>query len=162
LLDYNTPREPAAWLDRAQWPLLAWLHEQLSDHHARIATWPDELSLRFPDGPPIRVVHGASNNPWKGIYAAHDAAINTPLLTGIAEPVVIAGHTHLAMNHIVDPWQVLNPGTVGVPTSNKTGSPGPRQNIAFESIACVRPRCLRRRRPGALRQQQPVRSRGDR
>ncbi len=117
LLDYNTPREPAAWLDRAQWPLLAWLHEQLSDHHARIAMWPDELSLRFPDGPPIRVVHGASNNPWKGIYAAHDAAINTPLLTGIAEPVVIAGHTHLAMNHIVDPWQVLNPGTVGVPLS---------------------------------------------
>ena len=115
LLDSNTPREPAAWKDRTQWSMLEWLHEQLGDCYNCIAMWPDELSLRFADGPPIRVVHGSSNNPWKGIYAAHDAAINVPLLANIAEPVVIAGHTHLAMNHTVDRWQVLNPGTVGVP-----------------------------------------------
>ena len=117
LLDHDTPREPAAWLDRTQWPMLAWLKEQLNDYHARIAMWPDELSLCFPDGPPIRVVHGVSNNPWKGLYAAHDSTISAPLLAGIAEPIVIAGHTHLAMNHTVDQWQVLNPGTVGVPLS---------------------------------------------
>lgn len=117
LLDYNTPREPAAWKDRTQWPLLAWLHEQLSDCHTQIALWPDELSLQFANGPPIRVVHGSSNNPWKGIYAAHTPAFNTQLLAGIAEPIVIAGHTHLAMNQVIDRWHVLNPGTVGVPLS---------------------------------------------
>ena len=116
LLDYDTPREPAAWKDRTQWPLLAWLAEQLQGApHAAIATWPDELRLCFGDGPPIRVVHGASKNPWKGIYAAHEVQRSGPLLADIDEPVVIAGHTHLAMNVAIERWQVLNPGTVGVP-----------------------------------------------
>src|ERR1700720_3129900 len=30
LLDYQTPRAPAAWNDREQWPLLPWLRQQLA------------------------------------------------------------------------------------------------------------------------------------
>src|SRR5690606_21224585 len=57
LLNYNTPRQPAHWAD---YHLLPWLYHQLKGRwHQVIATWPDELSLQFPDAPPVRVVHDA-------------------------------------------------------------------------------------------------------
>jgi diadenosine tetraphosphatase ApaH/serine/threonine PP2A family protein phosphatase len=36
-------------------------------------------------------------------------------LRGIAEPIVIAGHTHIPMERRVDGWRIINPGSVGVP-----------------------------------------------
>ena len=73
LLDYNTPRAPAAWQDETQWPLLPWLRKQLQGrrHHC-IAAWPDSISLRFADGPPIRLVHGSCRSPWESIFAMDD------------------------------------------------------------------------------------------
>ena len=116
LLDYDTPRAPAAWSDRAQWPLLPWLQRQLrGPAHHRIAAWPDSLSLRFPDGPPIRVVHGAPRSNTQPIYPTSTEAEVTAMLAGVEEPLVIAGHTHLPMDRVVGPWRVLNPGSVGVP-----------------------------------------------
>ena len=116
LLDYDTPRAPAGWSDERQWPLLPWLREQLQgSRHHRIAAWPDYISLRFPDGPPIRVVHGSCRNPWEGIFAIDDEAASAQKLAGAEESVIIAGHTHLAMDAQIDRWRVFNPGTVGVP-----------------------------------------------
>lgn len=116
LLDYDTPRAPAGWSDERQWPLLPWLREQLQgSRHHRIAAWPDYISLRFPDGPPIRMVHGSCRNPWEGIFAMDDESINVQRLAGVEESFIIAGHTHLAMDVQIDRWRVFNPGTVGVP-----------------------------------------------
>ncbi len=116
LLDYDTPRAPAAWQDATQWPLLPWLREQLQgSRQQRIAAWPDFISLRFADGPPIRMTHGSCRSAWEAIYAMDDGSVNAPKLAGAEEPFVIAGHTHLAMDIRVDRWRVFNPGTVGVP-----------------------------------------------
>jgi predicted phosphodiesterase len=116
LLDYNTPRAPAGWRDERQWPLLPWLHEQLrGSRQQRIAAWPDYISLRFPDGPPIRMVHGSCRSPWEGIYALDEEMVNLTKLGGTEESYIIAGHTHLAMDMQVNRWRVFNPGTVGVP-----------------------------------------------
>lgn len=116
LLDYNTPRAPAAWQDETQWPLLPWLRKQLQGrrHHC-IAAWPDSISLRFADGPPIRMVHGSCRSPWESIFAMDDEASIVPKLAGAEEKFIIAGHTHLAMDIQVNQWRVFNPGTVGVP-----------------------------------------------
>jgi predicted phosphodiesterase len=62
VLDYNTPRAPSEW---EEYSLLPWLHRQLNGHWRNvIAAWPDALSLRFPDAPPLRVVHGSPRSPW--------------------------------------------------------------------------------------------------
>lgn len=123
LLDYNTPREPAAWRDRSQWSMLPWLERQLRGRwHRIIAAWPDTLSLRFPDAPPIRVVHGSPRSAWEGIYASYPDAQSTAMLAGIEEEVVIAAHTHLATDYIVGNWRVLNPGSVGVPLDGSFGA----------------------------------------
>lgn len=116
LLDYDTPREPEAWKDRSQWAMLAWLEEQMGDvWRNRIAAWPDALSLRFPDGPPIRVVHGSGRSVWEGLYASHADDKLCEQLDGVEESFVIAGHTHLAMDRGAGRWRIFNPGSVGVP-----------------------------------------------
>src|SRR5690348_6158021 len=59
LLDYQTSRAPASRNDPTRWSLLRWSYQQLGEERRRrIATWPDRLSLRFPDGPPVLVAHG--------------------------------------------------------------------------------------------------------
>ncbi len=116
LLDYGTPRAPTAWNDAAQWPLLPWLKRQLTGRwEAVVAAWPDTLSLRFPDAPPIRVVHGSARSAWESIFPNVTQADAETLLAGVEETTVIAAHSHLALDRHVGRWHVLNPGTVGVP-----------------------------------------------
>lgn len=115
LLDYDTPRSPAAW-SGPDFPVLPWLREQLAGTwQTRIACWPDTVSLRFPDAPPIRVVHGAPASPWEPIFpdAPDDDIVSA--LAGTEEATVIAGHTHLPMDRRAGRHRVLNPGSTGVP-----------------------------------------------
>lgn len=118
LLDYQTPRAPAAWSDHERWPLLPWLQRQLAGSaHQHIAAWPDSLSLRYPGTPPIRVVHGTPRSHSEPLYPiafSSDAEV-TEMLAGVPEPVVIAGHTHIPLDRTVGPWRIFNPGSVGVP-----------------------------------------------
>jgi predicted phosphodiesterase len=116
LLDYNTPRAPAAWSDRSQWGALAWLRAQLDARQRRlIATWPDTLSLVFDDAPPVRVVHGSPLDHRDGLYPTDSDASMAARLAGAVETTVIAAHTHLAMERRAGGWHILNPGSVGVP-----------------------------------------------
>lgn len=113
LLDHRTPREPAHW---RSYTLLPWLHAQLAGRWQRaIAAWPDELSLRFPDAPPVRVLHGLPGNPWRGMHPLLSDAELAAALGGVPEPTVIGAHTHLPMSRQLAGRHVLNPGSVGVP-----------------------------------------------
>ncbi|MEQ8674784.1 MAG: metallophosphoesterase family protein [Aggregatilineales bacterium] len=112
LLDIDTPRMPAGW-DGFTMPRL--LAENLpADVLNRISCLPDTLQLRFRDAPSVRVVHGTPNNHWQGIY--HDSTDDEirGWLAGVAERVVIAGHTHLRLRRRVDDWLIINPGSVGM------------------------------------------------
>jgi predicted phosphodiesterase len=113
LLDYRSPRAPAHWRD---YTLLPWLREQLDGRWLHtIAAWPDELSLRFPDAPPVRVLHGLPGNPWRGMHPRLPDQELAALLDGVPEQTVVGAHTHLAMSRRVGERHVLNPGSVGVP-----------------------------------------------
>jgi predicted phosphodiesterase len=126
LIDFETPRAPAAWSNPAQWPLLPWLREQLAGRWAtRIAAWPDSLSLRFPDAPAIRVVHGSPRGNNEPIFAVSPEPAVAAMLAGVDETIVIAAHTHLPMDRQVRgrpdgaAWRVLNPGSVGNPLDGR-------------------------------------------
>jgi predicted phosphodiesterase len=113
LLDYNTPRQPPRW---KEYVLLPWLYEQLQrEWHHVIAALPDELSLRFPDAPPIRVVHGIPGNCWVSMNPHQSDAELMEYLEGMTEPTIIGAHSHIAMHRHLNGWQLLNPGSVGVP-----------------------------------------------
>jgi predicted phosphodiesterase len=116
LLDYETPRAPAAWRDRQVYAMLPWLKRQMqAGWHAHIAVWPDSLSLRFHDAPPLRVVHGSPRSNTESLYPLSSSADVEAALDGVDEATVVAAHTHLPMARSVGRWQVLNPGSVGVP-----------------------------------------------
>ena len=116
LLDYNSPRMPEAWQNKIEFPIPAWLHRQLDqDAINAIAAWPDTLSLRFPDTPTLRVVHGSLRSANDSIYPDLSDEAIAEMLAGIEEETVIAGHTHLSMDRQIGKWHLLNPGSVGLP-----------------------------------------------
>lgn len=119
-IDYGTPRAPEAWRNVGQWPLLPWLHRQL-DARARalLAMWPDTLSLRFADAPPLRIVHGSPRSPWEAILPDITDAEAELVLNGVEEDTIVAAHTHLPMDRQVGRWHILNPGTVGTPLNGR-------------------------------------------
>jgi predicted phosphodiesterase len=113
LLEHGTPRQPPHW---ERYTLLPWLYEQLGERgRSAIAAWPDELTLRFPDAPLTRVVHGRPGDHWRGMYPQQGDAELAAILAGVGEPAVIAAHTHIPMNLRAAGRQIINPGSVGVP-----------------------------------------------
>jgi predicted phosphodiesterase len=115
LLDYGTPRAPAAWDDPAAFPIPRWLHRQLAGPlQARIAAWPDWLSIRPPDAPPLRVVHGSPRDHIEGMYPDTGEDELAAMLAGVEEGTIVAAHTHLPMDRWVGRWHILNPGSVGM------------------------------------------------
>ena len=116
LLDYGTPRAPRRWQDSTQYAMLGWLNRQFDDELKRIiATWPDTLQLRFHDAPPIRLMHGSARSVHESIFPCVPDGEAKEALAGTSEQVVVAGHSHLPMQRTAGEWQILNPGSVGVP-----------------------------------------------
>jgi predicted phosphodiesterase len=116
LLDYDTPRAPAAWADAANYALLPWLRRQLAGPlHRRIAAWPDTLALRYPDAPTLRVVHGSPRRNDEGIFPDVTEDDLAAILGDIEEGTIVAAHTHLPLDRAIGRWHLLNPGSVGVP-----------------------------------------------
>jgi predicted phosphodiesterase len=119
ITDYGTLRAPAHWQD---YTIPPWTLRQLGTHWLKvIAAWPDELTVRFPDAPSIRVVHGSPRSPTQPMFPTTADADIESILADVEETTVIAAHTHLAMDRQVDRWHVLNPGTVGL---SLNGIPG--------------------------------------
>ena len=120
LLDYNTPRAPAAWADVRQWQLLPWLAHTMRGHwHTTIAAWPDAISLQFPDAPPLLVVHGSPRSNSEPIYDTTPADVLEAMFAHVKEQTIVAGHIHLAMDRWVANRHLLNPGSVGVPLQGR-------------------------------------------
>jgi predicted phosphodiesterase len=114
LLEHQTPREPETW---RHFTLPPWLKRQLAGHwHNVIAAWPDTLSLRYSHAPPIRVAHGSPQSNTDSIYLTTTEAELAPMLAGLVETTLIAGHTHLPMDRrTTGGWRLINPGSVGLP-----------------------------------------------
>ncbi len=116
LLDYNTPRAPVEWSDATRFPLLPWLNRQLNGRwHNVIAGWHDSLGLRFPDAPPLRVVHGSPRDNKESIFPSTPESEIEAMFANVEETTIIAGHTHIIMDQHVAGKHTVNPGSVGVP-----------------------------------------------
>ena len=112
-LDYDTIRAPAHW---SRFTLPPILREQLGEDGIRLlACQPDTLSLRFPDAPPLRIVHGIPGNPWRAIFPQTAETVISAWLDSVTESTVVCAHSHIALERRVGRWQLFNPGSVGVP-----------------------------------------------
>ncbi len=116
LLDYGTPRAPAAWAHPDHFSTLPWLRRQLHGKAlTQIAAWPDTLAVRPPDAPPLRVVHGSPRSPWEAINPWTPPAELRAILAGVAEETVVTAHIHMPLDLQFERWHIVNPGSVGLP-----------------------------------------------
>lgn len=113
LLDYQTDRAPEGW---KHFTMPRWLLTQLNGrlHHV-LACLPDELQLRFPDAPPVRVCHGFPGNPWETVFWETPEGVIREALADVKETTYICAHSHIALDRQVDGWHILNPGSAGAP-----------------------------------------------
>ena len=112
-LDWGTPRMPASW---SAFTLPEYLLAQLGPAGTRaIASLPDSLSLRFPDAPPIRVIHASPGDPWNAIFPCTAASEVAARLASVEENHIVAAHSHIPLLRQVERWRIFNPGSVGVP-----------------------------------------------
>jgi putative phosphoesterase len=113
LLSYAGGDAPPEWKTLRQFGLLRWCFQNLMPGHLNyLGSLPEQLVIRLPGVPAIRVVHGA---PWDpNGWLAPDSKPGTiqRALDAIREPVLICGHTHRSWDHRQDGRLVLNPGAV--------------------------------------------------
>jgi len=68
------------------------------------------------------VVHGSPRSAWEAMYSDTPDAELEAMLADVPESIVIAAHTHLAMDRAAGHRRILNPGTVGVPIDGEPGA----------------------------------------
>ena len=60
-------------------------------------------------------------NPWCSLHPLLPEAELKALLADVAETTVVAAHSHLPLDRRAGRWQLINPGTVGVPLDGQPG-----------------------------------------
>ncbi|MHB0876695.1 MAG: metallophosphoesterase family protein [Anaerolineae bacterium] len=126
---------PAHWWSGESAGLIRWGYHQLDAEACEyLEALPRELVLRFDGTAAIRVLHGSPEGVSGKLYPERDAAVIErmrrallcdvdpvpPLdeqLAGVAEPVLICGHTHHQWQQEWRGGLALNPGSVGEPLS---------------------------------------------
>ncbi len=114
VLQLGTPRMEARYGDRRRYATLWWTRARLSASHlALLADLPLTFGLMLPGAPPLRLVHGLPGNFFAGFRpdSPEDWALRH--LAGVAEQVVVGGHTHVTMVRSLGRWTVVNSGSVG-------------------------------------------------
>jgi predicted phosphodiesterase len=114
-----------------QWAFGRWAYRQLDRPTLDfVASLPDQRVVALPGTAPIRVVHGSLEQPSGRLYPDADPERMdffyqagflargeqptplAPVMAGIAEPVLICGHTHISWQQSDGEWLVVNPGAV--------------------------------------------------
>lgn len=120
LLDFATSREPASW---RKYTLLPWLQSQFNpETRNKIAAWPDELRLRYPDAPEILVVHGVPGDPSTSIFATTKEVELNRIFRDVTCTTIVTAHTHLPLEKNIGGWHIVNPGSVGVPLDGEASA----------------------------------------
>ena len=99
-----------AVLDRGDEPS-AWCHDRLDeDARALLAELPTTVLL---DG--ILFCHGSPRSDEEILTAATPDDVVADALSGVAEEIVVGGHTHHQFDRRVGPHRLVNAGSVGLP-----------------------------------------------
>lgn len=98
-------REPVAWTAR-----------QLDRRHRDfLASLPETLVSDVQNIGAVLFCHGSPRSDEETITATTTGERLRPMLTGVTQPVVVCGHTHMQFDRVVDGVRVVNAGSVGMP-----------------------------------------------
>jgi putative phosphoesterase len=128
----NADRELVAAFDRTdeETPAGAEIWRQIADWNARqltreqrdfLARLPERLVLEIDGLGATLFCHGSPRSDVELITPATPDDRLSEMLAGVAERVVVCGHTHMQFDRTVDSTRVINAGSVGMPYE---GAPG--------------------------------------
>ena len=109
--------ERAVWIrGNADRELGDWPAAQLSDEQlAFLRGLPETVVLEIDELGPVLFCHGSPRSDEEIITAASPPERVRPMLAGLANPVVVCGHTHVQFDRRVDGTRLVNAGSVGMP-----------------------------------------------
>lgn len=113
LVDPNMPAEVQE--------MTSWSAKQLKrDQRDFLAALPEHFSIHVEGPGDVLFCHGSPRSDEEIITAATPEARLRAILSGVAQHVVVCGHTHMQFDRTLDGKRVVNAGSVGMPY----GEPG--------------------------------------
>lgn len=103
------------------WALGGWLAERHGTFGLDvIRQWPVSTTCVVPGLGATRLCHGSPRSDIECLTPRTDASRIREAFAGIAEKVVVHGHTHLQYDRAVAGFRIIGPGSVGLPYTSGT------------------------------------------
>jgi len=100
---------------------MRWVAEALDRGHERLfASWPATITCEIAGGGAAFFCHATPRNDSEIFTRLTPDDVLAPMLSGVAAPLVVCGHTHMQFDRSVGATRVVNAGSVGMPF----GAPG--------------------------------------
>jgi predicted phosphodiesterase len=107
---------PSPRLPPAIQEAIAWNARQLEPRHRDfLAALPETLAVDVPGVGAVLFCHATPRGDEEIFTVLTPAERVRPMLEGVAQPVVVCGHTHMQFDRTVDAVRVVNAGSVGMP-----------------------------------------------
>jgi predicted phosphodiesterase len=107
--------------DQHDW--YAWVRDRLgAERLATIAAWPLSFAIEVEGVGAVRCCHALPDDDERGLTRITPEDDFAAELEGIAEVVVIGGHTHVQFDRVVGRWRYVNVGAVGRPYEGRPGA----------------------------------------
>lgn len=98
-----------------------WVRDQLSAAQcATVGAWPLTARVAVEGLGAVRCCHATPRDDEEIVLSTTAEDRVRPTLAGVAEQIIVCGHTHMPFDRRVDGWRLVNPGSVGMPY----GDPG--------------------------------------
>ena len=100
--------------------VMRWNAEQLQPYEEILAAWPSSARLQIASLGDVLFCHATPRNDMEIFTRLTTEEHLVPVFQGVAEPLVVCGHTHMQFDRTVGKTRVVNAGSVGMPF----GEPG--------------------------------------
>src|SRR5919112_1381589 len=108
--------DPLARLPASIRETIVWTASQLERQHRDIlAGFPETVALNIQGLGEILFCHATPRSDEEIFTVRTPAERLRPMLDGVAQAIVVCGHTHMAFDRVVDGIRVINAGSVGMP-----------------------------------------------
>jgi predicted phosphodiesterase len=92
------------------------------EHRDFLAGFAETVELEVDELGPTRFCHGSPRSDSEIITTVTPPQRLREMLQGVAQDVVVCGHTHRQFDRQVNGWRVVNAGSVGLPYEGRAGA----------------------------------------
>jgi putative phosphoesterase len=100
-----------------------WAADRLGpDRAAQVAAWPETAVLEVEGLGEVLFCHGSPRSDEEILTADSPPERVRQILAGVAQRVVVCGHTHVQFDRVVEGTRLVNAGSIGMPYESAPGN----------------------------------------